>query len=198
MVQTHNVNIIKYSEYVNNKSDHIHKLLYTTALNKLFKDVNKLLNNETDNITIKTKVAKYISDELKKYGISEINENDFKIIEISSLNWYQPSNVLLIYTKEKITYIENNKSKSKLLKLKNINLTEYWNNSYLINSSNISDILLTDNYNSLTVDYIDFVNGTCILYDKYNDVRYNVDINYLTNDMYFTNNDDLLFSTKIY
>ena len=204
---------IKFDEYISDKRDIIHKQLYENSINKLIDEVNNenttykiaksiratidlynhymLSNIDTD------KLIEYTNESNNpniraKYEILDFNRDNFKFIEYKNKVWYYPSNINIIYTK---AFVVDEQGNLMRLKIGPLYLGELWNNNYIINKD-INKII--SNNNNYIIEYIDYVNGYVILYDKINMTYLNVDLEYIKNiNKYeFSHTYDEMFSTK--
>ena len=205
---------IKFDEYISDKSDIIHKQLYENSINKLIDEVNNenttckiaksiratidlynhymLSNIDTDKLMEYTKESITNPDIKSKYSILDFNRDNFKFIEYKNKVWYYPSNINIIYTK---AFVVDEQGNLMRLKIGPLYLGELWNNNYIINKD-INKII--SNNNNYIIEYIDYVNGYVILYDKINMTYLNVDLEYIKNiNKYeFSHTYDEMFSTK--
>lgn len=204
---------IKFDEYISDKRDIIHKQLYENSINKLIDEVNNenttckiaksiratidlynyymISNIGTDKLIEYTTKSITNPDIQSKYKILEFNKDNFKFIEYKNKVWYYPSNINIIYTK---SFVVDEQGNLMRLKIGPLYLGELWNNNYIINKD-INKIILNNNY---IIEYIDYVNGYVILYDKINMTYLNVDLEYIKNiNKYeFVHTYDEMFSTK--
>lgn len=205
---------IKFDEYISDKRDIIHKQLYENSINKLIDEVNNenttckiaksiratidlynhymLSNIDTDKLMEYTKESITNPDIKSKYSILDFNRDNFKFIEYKNKVWYYPSNINIIYTK---AFVVDEQGNLMRLKIGPLYLGELWNNNYIINKD-INKIV--SNNNNYIIEYIDYVNGYVILYDKINMTYLNVDLEYIKNiNKYeFSHTYDEMFSTK--
>ena len=205
---------IKFDEYISDKRDIIHKQLYENSINKLIDEVNNenttckiaksiratidlynhymISNIDVDKLIEYTKESITNPDIQSKYKILEFNKDNFKFIEYKNKVWYYPSNINIIYTK---AFVVDEQGNLMRLKIGPLYLGELWNNNYIINKD-INKII--SNNNNYIIEYIDYVNGYVILYDKINMTYLNVDIEYIKNiNKYeFSHTYDEMFSTK--
>lgn len=205
---------IKFDEYISDKRDIIHKQLYENSINKLIDEVNNenttckiaksiratidlynhymLSNIDTDKLMEYTKESITNPDIKSKYSILDFNRDNFKFIEYKNKVWYYPSNINIIYTK---AFVVDEQGNLMRLKIGPLYLGELWNNNYIINKD-INKII--SNNNNYIIEYIDYVNGYVILYDKINMTYLNVDLEYIKNiNKYeFSHTYDEMFSTK--
>lgn len=207
---------IKFDEYISNKRDNIHKQLYENSINKLIDEVNNenttckiaksiratidlynhymLSNIDVDTLMEYTKKSIDNPDIQSKYKILEFNRDNFKFIEYKNKVWYYPSTISIIYTKSFV--IDKNKKYTRL-KFGPFYLGELWNNNYIMNKD-ITKIISNDNISNYIIEYVDYVNGYVILYDKLNMTYLNIDLEYIKNiNKYeFGHTYDEMFSTK--
>ena len=205
---------IKFDEYISDKRDIIHKQLYENSINKLIDEVNNenttckiaksiratidlynhymLSNIDTDKLMEYTKESITNPDIKSKYSILDFNRDNFKFIEYKNKVWYYPSNINIIYTK---AFVVDEQGNLMRLKIGPLYLGELWNNNYIINKD-INKII--SNNNNYIIEYIDYVNGYVILYDKINMTYLNVDLEYIKNinKNEFSHTYDEMFSTK--
>lgn len=205
---------IKFDEYISDKRDIIHKQLYENSINKLIDEVNNenttckiaksiratidlynyymISNIDTDKLMEYTKESIINPDIKSKYSILDFNRDNFKFIEYKNKVWYYPSNINIIYTK---AFVVDEQGNLMRLKIGPLYLGELWNNNYIINKD-INKII--SNNNNYIIEYIDYVNGYVILYDKINMTYLNVDLEYIKNiNKYeFSHTYDEMFSTK--
>lgn len=205
---------IKFDEYISDKRDIIHKQLYENSINKLIDEVNNenttckiaksiratidlynhymISNIDVDKLIEYTKESITNPDIQSKYKILEFNKDNFKFIEYKNKVWYYPSNINIIYTK---AFVVDEQGNLMRLKIGPLYLGELWNNNYIINKD-INKII--SNNNNYIIEYIDYVNGYVILYDKINMTYLNVDLEYIKNiNKYeFSHTYDEMFSTK--
>ena len=205
---------IKFDEYISDKRDIIHKQLYENSINKLIDEVKNehttckiaksiratidlynhymLSNIDTDKLMEYTKESITNPDIKSKYSILDFNRDNFKFIEYKNKVWYYPSNINIIYTK---AFVVDEQGNLMRLKIGPLYLGELWNNNYIINKD-INKII--SNNNNYIIEYIDYVNGYVILYDKINMTYLNVDLEYIKNiNKYeFSHTYDEMFSTK--
>lgn len=205
---------IKFDEYISDKRDIIHKQLYENSINKLIDEVNNenttckiaksiratidlynhymLSNIDTDKLMEYTKESITNPDIKSKYSILDFNRDNFKFIEYKNKVWYYPSNINIIYTK---AFVVDEQGNLMRLKIGPLYLGELWSNNYIINKD-INKII--SNNNNYIIEYIDYVNGYVILYDKINMTYLNVDLEYIKNiNKYeFSHTYDEMFSTK--
>ena len=205
---------IKFDEYISDKRDIIHKQLYENSINKLIDEVNNenttckiaksiratidlynyymISNIDTDKLMEYTKDSIINPDIKSKYSILDFNRDNFKFIEYKNKVWYYPSNINIIYTK---AFVVDEQGNLMRLKIGPLYLGELWNNNYIINKD-INKII--SNNNNYIIEYIDYVNGYVILYDKINMTYLNVDLEYIKNiNKYeYSHTYDEMFSTK--
>ena len=151
-----------------------------------------LSNIDTDKLMEYTKESITNPDIKSKYSILDFNRDNFKFIEYKNKVWYYPSNINIIYTK---AFVVDEQGNLMRLKIGPLYLGELWNNNYIINKD-INKIV--SNNNNYIIEYIDYVNGYVILYDKINMTYLNVDLEYIKNiNKYeFSHTYDEMFSTK--
>lgn len=207
---------IKFDEYISNKRDIIHKQLYENSINKLIDEVNNenttykiaksiratidlynyymISNIGTDKLIEYTMESITNPDIQSKYKILEFNKDNFKFIEYKNKVWYYPSIINIIYTK---AFVVDEYGNHVRLKIGPLYLGELWNNNYIMNKD-INKIISNDNISNYIIEYIDYVNGYVILYDKINMTYLNVDLEYIKNiNKYeFGHTYDEIFSTK--
>ena len=151
-----------------------------------------LSNIDTDKLMEYTKESITNPDIKSKYSILDFNRDNFKFIEYKNKVWYYPSNINIFYTK---AFVVDEQGNLMRLKIGPLYLGELWNNNYIINKD-INKII--SNNNNYIIEYIDYVNGYVILYDKINMTYLNVDLEYIKNiNKYeFSHTYDEMFSTK--
>lgn len=146
---------VKFSEYINSQYDKIHDELYLDALNKFLDDVD---NNKD----------KY--GQFKNYtDKNDIIENT-KIIEIKMKEYWIPSSIIVIC--KKYPY-----------KRKKYSLEPYWNTYQDKSKIQVSNIkMLDEEINDAEILYLDYINGKAKVESRMNDIQFNVDFEYITED----------------
>ena len=185
---------VKFSDFMSNKYNIVHKKLYEQALNKyiiewieirkVFKNYNEIFNINL----MKSEDQKLISSiniDDKKYAFKkDINKDkvfnvdsieDFKknsyILEIPANEYWQPSRCCII-TKFK------DKSSPNLRWT--VDLTPYWNNYQAKENKKIENIKLTnENFNDSEIIKFNYVTGKATLYSENANKEYDVDFDYL-------------------
>lgn len=203
---------LKLEEYISNKRDIVHKQLFDNSIDKLIMEVNK---DETS-----CKLAKAIKSQLKLYDLymqkfistedyikavndpnlkytyklAPFNKDNFRFIEYKHKIWYCPSKVSIVYTK---ALVKNEHGKYTRLNIGPLYLGEVWDNKFILDKD-VNNIITADKTSKYVIEYIDYVNGYAILYDKINMNYLNIDLNYIKNiNRYeFSHNYDEMFSIK--
>lgn len=203
---------LKLEEYISNKRDIVHKQLFDNSIDTLITEVNK---DETS-----CKLAKAIKSQLKLYDLymqkfistedyikavndpnlkytyklAPFNRDNFRFIEYKHKIWYCPSKVSIVYTK---TLVKNENGKYTRLNIGPLYLGEVWDNKFILDKD-VNNIITADKTAKYVIEYIDYVNGYAILYDKINMNYLNIDLNYIKNiNRYeFSHNYDEMFSIK--
>lgn len=184
---------IKFDEYISDRRTDIHNQLFNNSIKLLIEDVNS--NNPIGKISesiinIITKYNEYQTEPLKQF-----NTDNFKFIEIKSKSWYKPSKVNIIYS---FSPVKNKLGHYTRLTIGTFNLDEFWKNDYIL-KRNIENILSFNNSNiSYSIEYIDYIKGICVLYDKVNFKTQTIDLDYILNinDYEFSNTYNQMFINK--
>ena len=100
----------------------------------------------------------------KNAKLLNFNKLNYQFIEYKDKNWLKPSSILVIYTSSLIQ--KGNEGPYKRLTIGPISLTEFWNADYVHNNS-LNEII-AENTPKYVIENVDYVNGTCKLFDKIN------------------------------
>lgn len=100
----------------------------------------------------------------KNANLLKFNKLNYQFIEYKDKNWLKPSSILIIYTSSLIQ--KGNEGPYKRLTIGPISLTEFWNADYVHNNS-LNEII-AENTPKYVIENVDYVNGTCKLFDKIN------------------------------
>lgn len=202
---------IKFIDYVSNKRDILHKKLFDNAINKLIEEVNNPNTTVTLAKLIKSQIDLYdfyqgdgiSADEFisavnnesttYKYRLAPFNKDNFKFIEYKNKVWYYPSKIIIVYVK---SLVKNENKKYIRLTFGPYLLNELWNNEYILNKD-INKILKQDN-TSYVIEYIDYVSGNVILFDKVNMTNITVSLDYIlnVNNFEYSNEYNEMFTVK--
>ncbi len=158
---------IKLDEYLSNKRTIIHNQIFDRAIDKLIFEVN----SQSTVLNISNKIKNLLSE----YNITEFSKENFRFIEYKGKIWYEPSTVSIIYTKNLVL---DNKGHYIRLRIGPLNLKELWDNEYVL-LKDIDRINKASDTEKYVIDYIDYVSGYVILYDKVNLKHITVDISYI-------------------
>ena len=186
---------IKFNDYLINKRDTIHNILYENALNEFIQYINDYINNviyipnkELDN-GVNTVVNKLLSVNIEKNEKGNIlDEERFKFIEYKDTVWYKPSKITIIYTgglvKEKYNVSDTNGNiteyeKYTKLIIGPISLELFWKSEYIL-KENYNNLLELKNSN-YSIKSVDYINGTVDLFDKNEFKTITINLNYIDN-----------------
>ena len=100
----------------------------------------------------------------KNKQLLNFDKSHYQFIEYKDKNWLNPSSILVIYTSNLIQ--SGNKGSYKRLTIGPISLTEFWNADYI--RYNSLDEIVAENTPKYVIETVDYVNGTCKLFDKIN------------------------------
>lgn len=146
---------VKYTDYVSNKFNDIHKQLYNDALNKLLNDIKDT------------------------YGFENINDflGKIKIIEIKNNEYWKPSSVIIKFTTS--IYVNDKKIiKGSIVKY---DLSKYWNTYQ--NKTYERHIGECAELNQVIPDpeilYINYVKGETVIESRLNDLKYTTNSDYI-------------------
>lgn len=188
---------IKFDEYISDRRTNIHNQLFNNAIKLLIEDVNS--NIPVSNISQKLKdiIDKYndIQEQYQKEKLKPFNKDNFKFIEIKNKSWYKPSKVNIIYS---FSPVINKLGHYTKLTLGTFSLDELWKNEYIF-KKNIENVLSFNNSNaSFSIEYIDYIKGICVLYDKVSFKTQTIDLDYILdiNDYEFLENYNQMFIVK--
>lgn len=182
---------IKLNDYIVNKRNNIHNILYENAINLFIDNVNDCINNNiyiSDNC-VNTVVNKLLSVNIEKNENGNIlDEERFKFIEYKDTVWYKPSKITIIYTgglvQENKTTVDNTgnvieyKQYIKLI-IGPVSLEQFWNSEYIL-KENYNNLLELQNSN-YSIKSVDYINGTVDLFDKNEFKIITIDLNYIDN-----------------
>lgn len=186
---------IKFNDYLINKRDTIHNILYENALNEFIQYINDYINNviyipnkELDS-GINTVINKLLSVNIEKNEKGNIlDEERFKFIEYKDAVWYKPSKITIIYTgglvKEKYNVSDTNGNiteyeKYTKLIIGPISLELFWKSEYIL-KENYNNLLELKNSN-YSIKSVDYINGTVDLFDKNEFKTITINLNYIDN-----------------
>ena len=152
---------VKFSDFMSNKYNIVHKKLYENALNKY---INEWLNAKEE-----------IGD--KKYvnvfnvkTIKEFKENSY-ILEIPGNEYWQPSKCCII------TKFINSSSPNLRW---TVDLTPYWNNYQAKENNKVEKLKLSnENIDDSEIINLNYITGKATLYSENADKEYDVDFDYL-------------------
>lgn len=199
---------IKFNDYLINKRDIIHNILYENAVNEFIQYINDCINNVR---YIPNKELDAVIDKLLSVNI-EANENGnildedrFKFIEYKDNVWYKPSKIIIIYTgglvKEKYNISDKNGNKSEYEKYTKLNigpvsLELFWKTEYIV-KENYNNLLELKNSN-YSIKSVDYINGTVDLFDKNEFTTITISLDYIDNlnNYTFYENYPEMFSIK--
>lgn len=100
----------------------------------------------------------------KNKQLLNFDKSNYQFIEYKDKNWLKPSSILVIYTSNLIQ--KGNEGPYKRLTIGPISLTEFWNADY-IHDNSLNEIV-AENTPKYVIETVDYVNGTCKLFDKIN------------------------------
>ena len=176
---------VKFSDFMSNKYNIVHKKLYEQALNKYILEWIKVKNLSNKNYYTNDEEA-YLNTnkEDKKYAFKKDNKDkifdvdsieDFKknsyVLEIPANEYWQPSKCCII------TKFKNNSSPNLRW---TVDLTPYWNNYQAKENKKIENIKLTnENFNDSEIIKFNYITGKATLYSENADRKYDVDFDYL-------------------
>lgn len=202
---------IKFIDYVSNKRDILHKALFDNAINKLIEEVNNPDTQITLAKLIRANISLYdfyqsegvSTDEFisalndpkttYKYRLAPFTKDNFKFIEYKNKVWYYPSKINIVYIK---SLVKNENKNYIRLVFGPYLLSDLWNNKYILNKD-FNKILKQEN-TSFVIEYIDYVSGNVILYDKLNMENITVPLDYIldVNNYEFSHSYDEMFTVK--
>lgn len=199
---------IKFNDYLINKRDIIHNILYENAVNEFIQYINDCINNVR---YIPNKELDAVIDKLLSVNIEAnekgniLDEDRFKFIEYKDNVWYKPSKVTIIYTgglvKEKYNISDKNGNKSEYEKYTKLNigpvsLELFWKTEYIV-KENYNNLLELKNSN-YSIKSVDYINGTVDLFDKNEFTTITISLDYIDNlnNYTFYENYPEMFSIK--
>lgn len=133
-------------------------------------DNNGEERNDLKNEIIETTSTEYLEDikiDNKNKQLLNFDKSNYQFIEYKDKNWLKPPSILVIYISNLIQ--KENKGPYKRLTIGPISLTEFWNTDYIRDNS-LNEII-AENTPKYVIETVDYVNGTCKLFDKIN-MRY--------------------------
>lgn len=158
----------KYEDFVSDKYEHVHQMMFNYALKKYFED-NKP-NDEDDN-----------------YDYSQFIK-DYEIVELRNKEYHLPSKVIIKSRKFPYHYFNNEKS---------IDLTNYWSdyefNEYNKDKSNllIGDETIKDS----ELVYIDYVRNIARFRNRIDGKEFETTLDYLNKDVAVNKDEMTLYNT---
>ena len=203
---------VKFSDFMSNKYNIVHKKIYLSALNKYINEwlevkdciekINKHNNNElnidSEELEKMRRFVSFHKDDKKfvdgKYVFNVNNMKDFKtnttIMEINQDEYWKPSSCVIL------TLFKNKKSPN--LKWK-VDLTPYWNTYQYKKDKDIYDIQM-DKYekmNDLEVKSFNYLTGKAIVYSDNIGREFEVGFDYLDGEN-INISDELLLSKNTF
>lgn len=146
---------VKYSEFISDKYNHVHRQMYEDALNTLIKHIIKVENIENKN------------------G-EPMSVNEYKrlhrCVEIKNDEYWKPS---------KVTIIEKSFPHSKHV----YDLTGFWNYHQSKTDKSVKELKMNDDIHDWEIIKIDYIKGCVTLYSRVEDVETIVDFDYVDKNM---------------
>ena len=140
---------------------------------------NHLLNKHNINPEAVSNLLlqQYLNGEYDRFEIMPFNNDNFKFIEYKDKAWYKPSQITIVYNH---SLVKNEKGNYVRLVLGPYSLSSLWENKYIL-SRDFNKVIKPDTGSKFVIEYIDYVNGLCIINDKINNTDITVDLDYLLN-----------------
>lgn len=104
-------------------------------------------------------------------NLLSFNKENYQFIEIKHKNWLHFSKVKIVYIHNLICTSKENNTYSRLI-IGPYSLQKFWDTEY-ISTNNI----ITKNLNNYVIENIDYIKGTCKIFDKLNMRHLEIDLN---------------------
>lgn len=178
---------ITLEEYLSNKRDSVHNIIFEQALDSFIETVYSILDymdflggefswNDEFFAWIPESVKK-TCNKIKQYvkfnpEIIDFNKNNYNFIEYKNKNWISPPNIYIVYSAGLIKTKHNEDESYIRLAIGPISLEDFWDPSYILNKYNNDEIFNNEKEN-FVIEYIDYIKGICVMFNK-------MDMEYIT------------------
>ena len=169
-------------EYLSNKRNNVHSIIFEQALNSFIETVNSILDymdflgeefSFTDEMfSWVPKSVQKTCNKIKQYiennpEVIHFNKDNYDFIEYKNKNWLSPSNIYIVYSSGLVKIIQDETGDESYIRLGigPISLEDFWDPSYMLNKYEQENLFNNDKENYV-IEYIDYIKGICLMFNK--------------------------------